>query len=273
MSLTVIFTLVFFTAANTDSAQQTSSLNRTAAPVVEADTSASLFFEEGDELDYAVAKTPDSVLAKQYDATAVQFRALDSLALAEMRTQKEFLYDRTPPAPSVWDLIRDWLWRQFGRVIRTQGFQQAWDVFVYAFVFCALVFVVLKLTQTDLRGLFYNEKNIDELTFRDEERLDVDALSALIDDAISKKDYRRAVRYLFLRALKDLATKELIAWRLDKTNRDYVRELKRTDLKEPLAELVRLFEFVWYGEFALNDASFDMAKRTFDSFTIQLREK
>jgi len=272
MRLTVIFTLVFLTATCA-LAKQTHSHGSVSVPAVGTDTSDAPHIEEDDDAEHVVVETPDSVLAKQYDATAVRLRALDSLALAEMRMKKEFLYDRPPPAPSVWDLIRDWFWRQVGRVVDTQGFSDAWEVFKYVFVFCALVFVALKLTQTDLRGLFYNVKKLDALNFRDEEQLDVDALSSLIDDAISKKDYRRAVRYLFLRALKDLAANGLIAWRIDKTNRDYVRELKRTDLKEPLAELVRLFEFVWYGEFALNDASFETAKRSFDSFTVQLREQ
>jgi len=65
---------------------------------------------------------------------------------------------------------------------------------------------------------------------------------------LANKDYRSAVRILFLYVLKKLGEKELIAWKKEKTNYHYYHELTSKGLSEQFGTLATVYEWVWYGE-------------------------
>lgn len=71
-----------------------------------------------------------------------------------------------------------------------------------------------------------------------------------------EKNYRYAVRYQFLQVLKKLTDKNIIDWNPEKTNRDYLSELQNDNLKKHFRELVHIFDYVWYGEFEIDEASY-----------------
>ncbi len=211
---------------------------------------------------YAQRRTEDALRAHAYHADSVQLRTFDAVALAKLRMRHEFIYDRTPPPPSIWERFKQWLFTH-----TTVFISHIPEQVFYALI---IAIIVLTLMKADLRGLFYSAKTLNTIAFQAEDLLSTDELSQRIENAISKREYRHAVRYLFLRVLKELAAHDLIVWRIDKTNRDYVHELRRPDLKVLLADLARLFEYVWYGNFELNETSFAQAKRAFDDFTLKL---
>lgn len=79
-------------------------------------------------------------------------------------------------------------------------------------------------------------------------------------------DYRSAVRYQFLYILKKLSDKKLILWNPEKTNKDYVAELKANHLKNDFYNLSYIFDYVWYGEFSIDQNSYDKFKKQFHGF-------
>jgi hypothetical protein len=94
-------------------------------------------------------------------------------------------------------------------------------------------------------------------------------LDALLRAALAERRHRDAVRLLYLLALQALAAGGLVDWQKDKTNRDYLREVRRTagGLVRPFDEVTRLFEWVWYGEAAVDDARFAAVRARFDRFS------
>lgn len=80
------------------------------------------------------------------------------------------------------------------------------------------------------------------------------------------KDYRSAVRYQFLYILKKLSDKKLILWNPEKTNKDYVAELKAPNLKNEFSNLSYIFDYVWYGEFSIDEQSYAKFKDQYQSF-------
>jgi len=81
------------------------------------------------------------------------------------------------------------------------------------------------------------------------------------------KDYRSAVRYHFLFVLKKLSDKKLILWNPEKTNKDYIAELKSSDLfKKEFSDLSYIFDYVWYGEFSIDEHSYTKFKEQYQSF-------
>ena len=79
-------------------------------------------------------------------------------------------------------------------------------------------------------------------------------------------DYRSAIRYHFLFVLKKLSDKKRINWNPEKTNKDYVRELKADHLQEEFSKLSYIFDYVWYGEFSIDEESYEKFKEQYQSF-------
>lgn len=79
-------------------------------------------------------------------------------------------------------------------------------------------------------------------------------------------DYRSAIRYQFLFILKKLSDKKRINWNPEKTNKDYIAELKQTPLKDDFFNLSYIFDYVWYGEFNIDEQAYLKFKNQYQSF-------
>lgn len=80
------------------------------------------------------------------------------------------------------------------------------------------------------------------------------------------RDYRSAVRYQFLYILKKLSDRKLINWNPEKTNKDYAAELKAAHLKNEFFDLSYIFDYVWYGEFNIDEQSYQKFKNQYQAF-------
>jgi hypothetical protein len=92
-----------------------------------------------------------------------------------------------------------------------------------------------------------------------------------LDLAIRNGQYRLALRILYLANLKLLIEKGILRPGLQKTNGDYVRELKDQGLKEDLRKLTAHFEYYWYGELPVTRAEFSTYREQSDTFYNQVR--
>jgi hypothetical protein len=79
-------------------------------------------------------------------------------------------------------------------------------------------------------------------------------------------DFRSAIRYQFLFLLKKLSDKKLIVWNPEKTNKDYVSELKAAHVKDEFSKLSYIFDYVWYGEFSIDEDHYLKFKNQYQSF-------
>ncbi len=97
---------------------------------------------------------------------------------------------------------------------------------------------------------------------------DVD-IYGLLEQARSEGNFRMAVRLYYLGLLKKLHELGVIAWKKDKTNRDYLAELFSKDFYfQEVQRLTVSYEAVWYGEHNLNAASFQHLSSRFE-FVLQ----
>jgi len=102
----------------------------------------------------------------------------------------------------------------------------------------------------------------------DERIIKEENLDDLIAQAIQQKDYRLAIRYNYLKILKKLMEEGLIKWRADKTNRDYLNELKNSQRVSTFKNLTFLYDYIWYGKFPAGEKELqEMQALTNDFFT------
>lgn len=155
-----------------------------------------------------------------------------------------------------------------------------------AAIFQSLVWIVIGLAIFGACYLIF--KNLKGFKFRSNpeipvstadvstEELDIQAvntidLSAQIEKCIQDKNYRLAVRYYYLWAMKILNEAHLIEFNIDKTNQDYTRELSRknTVSRERLGLFIQCthyYEYLWFGNFLVSEPAFLTIEKTFKDF-------
>jgi len=107
--------------------------------------------------------------------------------------------------------------------------------------------------------------------FREEEELVQSGdLSSLIAAAIKDRDYRLAVRYYYLKLLKLLHSKQLINYEFQKTDAEYLAELKNENFRLPLQQVMRIYDYIWYGNFPVSEEEFSIAQENFRSLETSL---
>lgn len=207
------------------------------------------------------------------DTSKILVKSFNKAKLSKYKKDKDFNYKGTSiNEPSALDLFWIWVWRNiellFGRTPFVGSFLR-YLFFIVAIVF--LIFMVFKAIGIDTTMLLtgksqktnnvYNEvvENIFEIDF-----------DAEIEKAISKNNFRLAVRMHYLKCLKQMSDKGLINWQENKTNANYLTELTNTDQKQLFSLLTKQFEYVWYGNFLIDKDGYYNISEKFQNFNIYL---
>lgn len=104
-----------------------------------------------------------------------------------------------------------------------------------------------------------------------EDQLEQVALEDYIQKAIREENYVLAIRLFYLEALKSLSQAQQIKWKKDKTNSDYIKEMKGSDFFTPFQNITQLFERAWYGNQWLDAATFRQIVPHFEEFIQQVQ--
>jgi len=88
-------------------------------------------------------------------------------------------------------------------------------------------------------------------------------LERFLREALAQGNYSLAVRLYYLQIIKDLSAKDAIRWSREKTNRDYQREMRTHRLAEDFRLVTLHFEEVWYGNQALDAATYSRLEPEF----------
>lgn len=92
-----------------------------------------------------------------------------------------------------------------------------------------------------------------------------------IDKAVSQGNYRLAIRLQFLRLLKNMSEKNIIRYKQDKTNLDYLMELHPTGYYNNFFRITRNYEYSWYGQFNVSEDAYKIIRNDFDKIDKDLR--
>lgn len=217
-----------------------------------------------------------SVAVARYDTSKVQLREPTD-ALARYHSDSDFVYERnTATPPTAWEQFKAWLWSLLQKLLPEDPDTAAtvWNIAVYVFIAIGALLVLFRISGMTFTGAFGRaarrasisaeliDENIHEMDF-----------DALIEEAAKKELYRKAVRLLYLRTLKELTDNHCILWRPEKTNREYARELTAADMRKAFERLTLLFECIWYGDFPIDRPLFEQARTLFANFSTTVVER
>jgi hypothetical protein len=204
------------------------------------------------------------------DSSKVDARNFSSSALNKYRNDPEFDYHTNPERETWWDRFWEWLWHIIENLFSGSKTSQTQSNTPLKYVLLALIVGLLGYLITKIVGvqnifnraskdiaLPYTEslENINAITFEEE-----------IEKAIANRNYRLAVRLLYLRSLKQLNDAHLIDWQIEKTNSAYLNELTNNEQRRSFSILTRQFEYVWYGDFPIDGQLFQNINISFIDF-------
>lgn len=212
------------------------------------------------------AAKPAAVLKK--DTAAVAVRQLDNAAIKQYAASPEFQYiESERPEPSWWDYFWAWFWNWIGRVLSSVGISHPSIKYILVgLIVLGALYLIMRSAGLLKRNakkavLPYQEtlENIHEIDFDSE-----------IDAALALRNFRLAVRLQYLRCLKQLSDAGLIHWQIDKTNTAYYYELTNPVQREAFGSITQRFEYVWYGDFPIDEQSFGNINALFQQFKTKL---
>ncbi|WP_294245990.1 DUF4129 domain-containing protein [uncultured Chryseobacterium sp.] len=187
---------------------------------------------------------------------------------------KDFDYTTVKPRMSFWEKLMNKVYRLlesiFGKTVFTSSGNIAGvliRLFAIVLVGFLLYFIIKYFIGKD--GAFLFGKKNRKLDIQEED-LHENIHEINFPESILRfenaGDFRSAVRYHFLWVLKKLSDKKRIAWNPEKTNRDYLAELEAPHLKDQFYSLSYIFDYVWYGEFAITQEDYTKFRDQYQSF-------
>ncbi len=212
-------------------------------------------------------------LNRKYDNRILDVPKIDD-NLKELYSGNEFNYtDETEEGGNFISRIINGFFNWMGD---TFGFNPSpfWSIFLKVIVYLLMAgvgiyFLIRLLSNESPQSMLGKNRRAVATVNIEEAHIEEIDLTQLINDSIHSGNYRNAIRYLYLDSLKQLSATDKIEWDFQKTNSDYYRELKDPILKNLFKKVSYWYDYVWYGEFDLNEASFNEARLQFESLKNQ----
>ncbi len=163
------------------------------------------------------------------------------------------------------------LQRLFGITINPQ-LAKVLENIIYIVLIAITIYVVTRvLVGKDAVSFFRKKNTLVAPMHISEEHIEKIDLDALITGAITEKNYRLAIRYMYLKALQDLSLKKIIDYHFEKTNADYYREIADITIKKRFNRVSYLYDYIWYGKFELDKNAYLHAKESFDKLNDKMK--
>ncbi|PWG78280.1 DUF4129 domain-containing protein [Pararcticibacter amylolyticus] len=209
------------------------------------------------------------------DSTAVSLRTFNQGELNKYRSNAEFNYEEGGEDVSLswwdqfWNRVWTWIRRWFGN-IEKPGLSHSpgyWKYIFLTLIAGVLIYILIKSKGLSLSGLFSRKSPSIEVPYTEfSEDIHGISFDEEMGKAVEARDFRLAVRLLYLRSLKHLSEAGKIKWVPGKTNSEYVRELRHTEQRRIFSVLTREFEYIWYGNFPVDNRMFDRIRNAFADF-------
>lgn len=143
---------------------------------------------------------------------------------------------------------------------------------VYAIIFFVLIYLIYRFVAYYLTLNTF--KSAPLVTNASLASMEEDILAANLDnfllEAIKTKNYLLALRIRYLLLLRHLHHDGVISWKKNKTNGEYLFELRESNFFADFQRATYIFERVWYGDTAIGEGEFTALSPLFDVFKFKI---
>lgn len=214
----------------------------------------------------------DSLLRiARIDSTRIQERVFGSSISQKYANDDNLNYERSGGGKSILLKIKEWFQNLLRKLL---GLNELTDInkvsryvlnIVFAVILLVVIYLIVRLIMNHKgRWVFDKKEKTVEVNIENvEEHIHEADFETLIRETEKKGDTRQSIRLHYLWLLKTFTDKAIIEWNPEKTNADYTREINNETLKNEFKYLSYLYNYIWYGEFSINDAEYQQAKQAF----------
>jgi hypothetical protein len=135
----------------------------------------------------------------------------------------------------------------------------------YLLVILAVIWIIYRLVVVNNLFVFDSRKKLNTADSGEDAEPE-GRIRERIEAAIKNGDYRLATRLLYIETLQWLDQLQLIRYKADTTNQEYVKQMDQTSKGKEFRQLTRVFDFVWYGRFDVSREKFEVIHKNFKSF-------
>lgn len=185
-------------------------------------------------------------------------------------TDAEFQYQPVLKDTSRWDNFKAWLAYWLDRIFSFggEGNTSVFEIILKTIAVLIVLFIVYLIVKAIINkegGWIFGKSSKKKITATEFSEEDIHSIDfrTIIDKSKAANNHRLSIRYYYLWLLKKMSDNGVIEWDIEKTNSDYLYEIKRAALKEDFQYLSYIYDYSWYGEFTIDDALFDKAEKAF----------
>ncbi len=216
----------------------------------------------------------------KYEKESVNILQFDQKKLEQFKNEKAFNYEIKERKVTWLDRLLNWLGNRLMRLLEWLfGTRNASGIFkIIIEILPYLIGIIVLFLIYKLFGSIHT----NSIIAKDIKAYDVPIneaslinspqdLQALIKEALTHKDFRLAIRYKYLQILYELEQHEIIQWEEQKTNQDYENEIQDKSLKAIFKDITYLYDFVWYGNFNIDENGYAKAGAKFNDIKNSLK--
>lgn len=225
--------------------------------------------EENSDYLETTQKAPQSL---EHDSSDVDVRQANAETIEGYLNDPDFIYGEALETPtSFFDRMLSFLFRLFFAIIGNPVGNFIFRAVLIISIAIVVILLLNQLLEGSLSSVF-SRKNADKpISFQiSEEEIEEMNLEELKDKALRNSDFHAATRFVYLMTLKLLNQKELIQWKIEKTNLDYERELGDHPVNPIFSKLTAFYEFVEYGDFEIDRTGYSKVDSLFSKLMEQL---
>lgn len=225
-------------------------------------------YEDTDTTGIAVAPVLEEEHAndqeKPHTIVPPAYRQVPDSLTRHLKRQKDFAYANDP---AFWtrepqDESGKDFWAYVYRLFSKDGVR----MLIYALLIAFFLFIIYRVIVVNNLYVFYRPKKNTATASETDADIEDENLDEKINKAIDQNEHRMAVRYMYLKALRLLNDRQWIRYHTQATNYEYVQQMSGHRMADEFRFLTRIYDYVWYGEFALTGEQFKLVHNNFLHF-------
>lgn len=199
--------------------------------------------------------------------------------LESLKSDDSYDYSVEKNSTSWWTDFKEWLNAQWQKLFGDDYDPNSiWfkflEILPYIVIAFAFVLLVWFLARSNPGSQVMRQHNKSKVILSEEEELLMKRdLERLAEEAISQQELRQAIRYFYLHCIKRLDMKRIIRYSNEKTNYEYLKEIKFDEISKTFRSLTLSYEQIWYGHLVFDEVYFKKFKQQYQNFHNLLDQK
>lgn len=217
-------------------------------------------------------RASDSARVSLIDSSVLKFIRPDSVLEKKVFDDPKMKYDRDVQyEPGLLDRFMDWLSELLFGNNNNENIAFTRTLIIWAVIIFCVILVIWLLWRSDLSRLVRPESKLTTFNFNEiTDDLSTINFDKMIDEALKNNDFRTAIRWNYLKCLFLLEKGGHLMFQPSKTNIDYLNDLRKSDFLSEFKAVSRIYDYVWYGKFTVDQTKYTELKREFSSFESHL---